>query len=244
MKLIIAIALTSTLCLQAKTWRNADGTKSFEGEFVSRTDKEVTILLSNRKPTTFSLGLLHEDDRFWLDQNHPPKSKSASNPAAIFDQVLFGDNRKQVEEKLKTSKFAKLTVDETFIGRSGLNGIFRTTGKVGELDASLFFDWNDGDSLSELNLHTDPQPINQAKDKLIPCWEKFAHLLSKLYGKPVISSPELNTSSIADGAFQPTHLWHLPAKGSVRLGASRDRDKLLIICRFSEEKINPVEISK
>ena len=244
MKLIAIIALTTTLCLQAKTWRNVEGSKSFEGEFVSRTDKEVTIRLANNKTTTVTLAKLHEDDLFWLDCNHPPSTRAAQNPAAIFDQLIFGDNRKQVEEKLKASKFAKLTVDETFIGRSGLNGVFRTTEKIGGLDALLYFDWSNEDNLSEVNLHTDPQPITKARATLIPCWQEFSKLLSKIYGKPVISSPELNTSSVPEGAYQPTHLWNIGPQGSVTLGASREGDKLLIVCRFSAKKTNPVELSK
>ena len=147
-----------------------------------------------------------------------------------------------MEEKLKASKFAKLTVAETFLGRSGLNGVFRTTEQIGGLDASLYFEWENEDSLSEINLHTDPQPIAQAQQTLVPCWKEFAKLLSNLYGKPVISSPELNISSIPDGAYQPTHLWNLSLKGSVTLGASREGDKLLIVCRFSEKKTNPVAL--
>jgi hypothetical protein len=239
---IITVTLATTLCVPAKTWRNAEGTKSFEGEYVSRTDKDVTIQLATKKTTTIALEKLHENDRFWLDNNHPLNAKPAQNPAAVFDQLTFGDNHRQVEEKLKASKFAKLTVAETFLGRSGLNGVFRTTEKIGGLDASLYFEWKNEDSLEEVNLHTDPLPITQAQQTLVPCWKEFAKLLSNLYGKPVISSPELNTSSIPDGVYQPTHLWNLSPKGSATLGASREGDKILIVCRFSEKKINPVAL--
>lgn len=240
---IAVIALATTICLHARTWKNTDGSKSFEGEFVSRTDNDVTILMTKTNAkTTIALDKLHANDRFWLDTKHPAGAKAAPNPAAIFDELTFGDNRKQVEEKLKASKFAKLTVAETFLGRSGLNGVFRTTQKIGGLDASLFFDWRDEDSLSELNLHTDPLPSAQARETLVPCWKELAKLLSNLYGKPVISSPDLNTSSIPDGAYQPTHLWNLSPKGSVTLGASREGDKLQLVCRFSEKKTNPVEM--
>lgn len=210
---------------------------------MSRTANDVTILMTKTNAkTTIALDKLHANDRFWLDTKHPVGTKAAPNPTAIFGELTFGDNRKQVEEKLKASKFVKLTVAETFLGRSGLNGVFRTTQKIGGLDASLFFDWRDEDSLSELNLHTDPLPSAQARETLVPCWKEFAKLLSNLYGKPVISSPDLNTSSIPDGAYQPTHLWNLSPKGSVTLGASREGDKLQLVCRFSEKKTNPVEM--
>lgn len=244
---LIAITLATTLCATARPWKNTEG-KTVEGEFVSRTASDVTITLANKKTFTIALDKLHPDDRFWLDTKHPlngkttTQAKPATNPAAIFDQLTFGDNRKQVEEKLKASKFAKLTVAETFIGRSGLNGIFRTTEKIGGLDTSLYFDWEGEDSLSEVSLHTDPQPSAQVQQTLIPCWKEFANLLSKLYGKPKISSPELHTSSIPDGVYQPTHLWNLPPIGSVTLGASREGDKVLVVCRFSKQKVNPVEL--
>ena len=238
----IAILTATALCAQARPWKNAEGTKSVEGDFINRTANDITIRLPNNTTSTIPIEKLHAEDRFWLDTKHPLNAKTAQNPAAIFDQLAFGDNHKQVEEKLKASKFAKLTVAETFLGRSGLNGVFRTTNKIGGLDASLYFEWKNEDSLSEINLHTDPQPIAQAQQTLVPCWKEFAKLLSSLYGQPVISSPELNISSIPDGAYQPTHLWNLSPKGSVTLGASREGDKLLIVCRFSENKTNPVAL--
>lgn len=241
---ITSISLVTALCADAKTWRNAQGTKSFEGEFVSRTANAVTIRFADNKTTTITFDKLHDDDRFWLDCNHPSNTRTTHNPVNIFDQLLFGDNRKQVEEKLKASNFAKLTVDETFLGRSGLNGVFRTTEKIGGLDALLFFDWSNEDSLSEVNLHTDPQPLAEAAQALDPCWMEFAKLLSKLYGKPSISTPELNISSVPDGAYQPTHLWNLGSQGSVSLGASREGNTILIVCRFSAKKTNPVEVTK
>lgn len=220
---------------------NTEG-KTVEGEFISRTANDVTIQLQNKTKATFPLEKLHPNDRFWLETKHPLNAQKTENFIGIFDQLSFGDNHKQVEEKLKASNFAKLTVAETFLGRSGLNGVFRTTQKIGGLDASLFFEWKNEDYLEEINLHTDSIPITEAQQIIVPCWKEFAKLLSNLYGKPVVSSPELNTSSIPDGAYQPTHLWNLTPKGSVTLGASRESDKIQIVCRFSEKKTNLVEM--
>ena len=65
---IISISLAIALCADAKTWRNAQGTKSFEGEFASRTANDVTIRQANNKTITVAFEKLHEDDRFWIAQ--------------------------------------------------------------------------------------------------------------------------------------------------------------------------------
>ena len=118
----------------------------------------------------------------------PDKSltdRTVPNKAAVFDQLVFGQSRAQVLAKLKTSKFVELTVDETFLGRTGLNGVFRTRKKIGGLDASLYFDWTDAGELKELTLQTEALPASAYRTQIEPSWKKFIELLTTLYDDPV-----------------------------------------------------------
>lgn len=238
---IIAFTIATALCSQARPWKSADG-RTIDGEFVNRTATEVTIQTTGQETKKIPLDRLHADDRIWLDKNHPLQSSSLKNSSAVFDQLFFGDDRKQVEEKMKASKFVHLTVDETFIGRSGLNGVFRTTQKIGNLEASLDFDFTENNKLREITLYTDPIASAEIQEILIPCWSEFIKLLTGLYGKPEYSEPAIHTSSIPNNSYAPTHLWKLSPVGSVTLGASRENGNYKVVVRFSQKKVELMSI--
>lgn len=253
---IVALLLTTTLTLSAqpRAWKSADGQRSIQGEFVKRDANGVTIERSDRKSVTIPVSQLHPDDLAWLNLHHPlAKSPTPGGPAgsstapappkgAVFDQLVFGDDRETVLTKLKASKFVEMTTDETFIGRSGLNGVFRTKQKVGELDALLYFDWTASNQLKEITLQTEALPASDLAPKLTPCWKQFIELLSSLQGKPMVGDTALRISSIPDGAFAPTHLWKLDPVGSAQLGAAREGDKYQVVVRFSKDEVKPVEL--
>jgi hypothetical protein len=255
---IIALLLASSMCLHAapRLWISADGQRVVSGEFLKRDTTSVTIRQTDGKVVTFPIAKLHPADRTWVDTNHslpgapPPASPTAPtaptapaampNKAAVFDQLVFGDTRAQVFAKLKASKFVELTVAETFLGRFGLNGVFRTRRKIGGLDASLFFDWTDEGRLKELTLQTDTLPASVYQSQIAPSWKEFIALLGTLYGKPVQQSSLPAIESLGDGAFSPSHLWTLEAGGSALLGTARDGDKYQLVVRFTRKIINPV----
>lgn len=252
--LLVLLFLVSSLALHAETrsWKSADGQRSIQGEFLKRDAASVTIVRSDRKSVAIPVDQLHPDDRAWLDNNHPLSKPASANvstkpePAtpkgAVFDTLQFGDDREAVLTKLKASKFVEMTTDETFIGRSGLNGVFRTKQKVGALDAMLYFDWTEDNHLKEITLQTEPLPAADLAAKLTPCWKEFIELLSSLQGKPIVADTTLRIGSMPDGAFVPTHLWKLDPVGSAQLGAARDGDKFQIVVRFSKDEVKPVEL--
>jgi hypothetical protein len=241
--LVAAILLASALHAAAtRPWKSADGERSVQGEFVSRDATGVTILRSDRKQVTIPLAQLHPDDRTWLNVNHPLPGTEAPPPSAVFDKLTFGDSRAMVLEKLKASQFVESTVEETFFGRTGLNGVFRTRGKIGGLDAMLYFDWDENGGLKELTLHTHPLPAASLDDQLLPCWNDFIELLTTLHGKPANANPKLDIAPIQDGGMIGTHLWKLENSASALLGASREGDDYQIAVRFTTEDIKPVVI--
>jgi hypothetical protein len=195
-------------------------------------------------PLRISLALLLASSALLHAEPRPesPDSAATQESTGVFDQLNFGDNREQVLAKLKASKFVELTTDETFIGRSGLNGVFRTHQKVGGQYAMLYFDWTGDNQLKEITLQTNALPASERDTQLVPCWKEFIALLTSLHGKPITAENSLHLSSIPDGSLAPTHLWKLEQTGSALLGAARDGDKYQIVVRFTKEEIKPVAI--
>ncbi len=243
--LLVASAISASA--ETRAWKSADGIRSVQGEFIKRDAASVTIRNSSGKAITIELTKLHADDRKWLEANHPLKkspaaSAPAQNPAAIFDTLTFDDTRATVEAKLKASKIVEASVDETFIGRTGLNGIYQTRQKIGGMNCLLYFDWTEAGKLKELTLQTETHPVSDYKTVIEPGWSGFIELLSTLYGKPVQKGPLPSVQSVPDGAFAPSHLWSLESGGSAMLGTARDGDKYQLVVRFKQEKVVPVEI--
>lgn len=240
--MLLAIA-AAPLGLDAapRSWTSVDG-RSVQGEFVKRDASGVTIRRSDRKQVTIPLDKLHGNDRAWLNANHPLPGQELPAPNTVFDKLEFGDSRSQVYDKLKASKFVELTVAETFLGRSGLNGVFRTRHKVGGMDATLFFDWEEDQTLKEVTIQTTALPAGQFKDQLEPAWKDFIELLSSIHGKPIHANPKLDLGVIGDGMMSTTHLWKLDGKGTAMLGAAREGSAYQVAVRFTKEEIEPVPI--
>ena len=250
-QLVTAVLLASAINLFAETrfWKTTDGSRTVSGEYVKRDATTVTIRYSSGKEITSPLAKLHPEDLAWLNKNHPLPGVAGAMPAApmpdksaVFDQLVFGDTRDQVIKKLKASQFVELTIDETFLGRTGLNGVFRTRKQIGGLDASLYFDWTEANALKELTIQTATVPTGDYQTRLEPSWKEFVALLTTLYGKPIQSGALPNVGSLSDGSFRPSHLWALESGGSVLLGTARDGDKFQLVVRFTQKVIKPVAL--
>lgn len=237
------LSLASTAFAAPRAWKSTDGSRAIQGEFVSRDATSVTIRRSDNKPVTIPLDKLHADDSTWLNANHPLPGTDSPPANAVFDHLVFGDNRARVLEKLQASKIVESTVEKAFLGRAGLNGVFRTREKVGGLEALLFFDWDDDGGLKEITLHTTPLPDSDLDQRLIPCWKGFIELLDTLQGQPINANNQLDIATLQDGAMSATHLWKLNPSGTAMLGAAREGDLYQIAVRFTTENIKPVIIS-
>jgi hypothetical protein len=226
---------------EMRSWKNTDGSLTLQGEFIKRNETSVTIRDKNQKEITIPFTKLHADDVKWLDANHSLNGPVA-DPNAFFDNLTFQDTRESVTTKLKASKLVEMTTDETFIGRTGLNGIFKTRKKVGGLTASIYFDWSDAGNLKELNLQTDALPLAAYKTQLEPCWNEFIELLTSLYGAPKQRGAIPPASSLTNDAFFPSHYWELTGGGAALLGTARQGSTYQVVVRFSAKKPTVVEI--
>ncbi len=244
--IFLFLAIATTLCAgESRTWRNEDDSKRFEAEFISRENDEVTLLRSDGKELSFTLEKLHEEDRRWLDLHHPATIISTEETAedtmpeadAVFDTLVFGEDRETVGKKLKASKFVESTVDATFLGRTGLNGIYRTKHKIGGLCCFLFFDWTETGGLREITLQTENKNAGEYTGVLKPCWEEFIPLISSIHGKPKQAGNIAAAESLKDGQMLASCLWEIETGGSVLLGTARQGMGYQVVVRFTEEKI-------
>lgn len=241
---LLAVAISAPVFAEMRPWKSADGLKSFQGEFVRHTATTVTVRLESGKEATIELAKLHPDETKWLNQNdtHPGASSAVPNPAAVFDTLLFGDSRETALTKLKASKIVEMTTDETFLGRSGMNGVFFTRQKIGKVKASLYFEWTEEGKLKELTLQTELLPGSEYQSDLQPTWEAMVELLSTLYGKPIQKGPMPSMASLGEGTFSPSHLWSLESGGNALLGTARDGKKYQLVVRFTQKRVKLVEV--
>lgn len=231
------LAASVSAFAEVRSWKTAAGTSSFKASFVKRDASSVTLRGENGKELTFELSKLHPDESRWLDLHQP-----LADSSAVFDTLTFADTRETALAKLKASKIVEMTADETFLGRSGMNGAFRTRQKIGALSAMLYFDWNEAGKLKELTIQTEDQPDSAYVSALEPSWTAFIELLSSLYGAPVQSSEFPPLKNLADGSFLPSHLWKLERGGSVLLGTTKAGNTCQVCVRFSKQSKQVTEL--
>ena len=241
MKLKFYFALTSicvaTLHAETRPWKSSDGLRSIQAEFIKRDATSVTVRLGGGKEIRIAFTELDSSEKSWLDLNHPLTNEPLPDETAVFDTLKFGDSHDVVLAKLKASKLVELTMAENMISRTGLNGIFRIRQKIGGQQATLFFDWTDGNALKEITVRSDAYPAASFDAALTPCIEKFIELLSTLHGKPLHATPKIEPATVPDGTMVPTHLWKIESGGSALLGVGCQGTNYQVIVRFTEEKI-------
>jgi hypothetical protein len=239
----LLLALTLPLAAVPRTWKEPEGGRTFQGEFVSRDATGVTIRRSDGRRFILATDRLHPDDAKWLDATHPLPGGKSAPPAGsepIFDTLHFGDTRQQVLAKLKESKFVELTANETFLGRLGLNGVFRTRKAVGGLPCMLYFDWTEDGKLNELSLQTASLADASYPTRIQDCWTELIKLLTTLYGNPVQAAPYPELAQLQEGSFLASHLWRPESGGSILLGTARDSDGVTAVVRFTQAEVEPV----
>ena len=105
-----ALALISTS--SARTWTSADGSKTFEGEFISSTDNSFTVK-QGFKEHTYKLAILSEEDQQWVKAEGPKVAAMIEKKKAdaAFAESDLGKSFQKLQ-KLKGKKFAKYELTE------------------------------------------------------------------------------------------------------------------------------------
>ena len=241
---MISLFLAGPLSAEVRTWRNKEGTGSFTGSYVGHDDRHVTIRRKDGQVFTINMDKLHPSDQAWMSTKKPAAKKDDTpiNPNAVFDSLCFGDNRREVEAKLKESKIVESSLDETFFGRFGLKGTFRTKQQIGGLHCELYFDWTPGGGLDEISLQTQALGSESYPTRLQKNWSELASLLSTLHGKPLQAGDYPSLGDLQNDLFLASHIWRLDGGGSALLGTSMQAGKCLIVVRFTTADIEPVRV--
>lgn len=97
---------------QSRTWTSADGSKTFEGDFISANDTTVTVK-RGIKQMTFKLSLLSEEDQKWAKAENQRIATAAANQIAAeeFSKSKFGKAFRKLQ-KFDDTKFAKHQLEE------------------------------------------------------------------------------------------------------------------------------------
>ncbi|MDA0766116.1 MAG: hypothetical protein O3A92_04760, partial [Verrucomicrobia bacterium] len=238
MRFLLLILLTALPSLATvRTWRNVDGSQSFDAEFLSTDGVRVTLKRSaDNRILTFTSEKLHPDDQAWLKANSQPTPDAPEEEApagAAFDTLEFGDDRKTVEAKLKNSSLLSTVVDESLFGRTGLNGVYKTKATIGGLHCFLYFDWTKGGSLREVTLQTQSIEMAQYNSRLQSNWSELIQLLGKLHGNAIQEAPYPAHNELQDGLLLGSHLWYTEDGHSVILCTGQERDKYLVAVRIT-----------
>lgn len=243
---LLAFAFLSSvfpLSAEVREWKNADGSQSFKGDYVSQDQKNVTIRRADGKVFTIEILRLSDIDRQFVAKQPGGQNEEAAqpDPNAVFDNLCFGDSRAEVTAKLKSSKMLEQGVGEAFMGRTGLNGVYRTRKKIGGLQCELYFDWTGGDTLKEISIQTQAVPTDVYVNRLKGTWEELAEILTTLHGKPVQAGEFPKLADLNSDTFMPSHLWKVKG-GTALLGATKQGATCMVIVRFTTKKIEPVEL--
>lgn len=245
--IIISLVLTSSMMAPAamRMWRNLEGDRSFQAEYLSSDGARVTLKRRDGRIITLSIRKLHDQDQAWVRSNVAPKDLSADAPppkGAAFDQLEFGDSRNTVEKKLKASALVTSAGDGIFLGRTGLNGIYKTKATIGGLHCFLFFDWHKSGGLREVTLQTQPVSKGQYVTSLQGNWSELIDLLNKLHGRPAQAAEFPRANELQDGAILGSHLWYTEEGHSVILGTGQEGAGFNVVVRITSERIRPVPI--
>ena len=81
--LLLVLLLSSSLAASAalRTWRNPEGTRSFEAEYLASDGARVTLKRGDGRIITIAMAKLHENDQAWVRTKIDPKDLAADAPS-------------------------------------------------------------------------------------------------------------------------------------------------------------------
>jgi hypothetical protein len=222
-----------------RTWTSANGTKTLQARYVSHDSEKVKLLGDDEQEVSIELANLHKKDREYLEKTHP-KDVDGTIPGNAYGPLNFGDNRTLVQEKLLNCPLVKTELNENLFGRTGLNGIFETTQKMGDLPCFLYFHWDPQGGLKEVTLRTEHLPESEYSNKLQATWSEMSDLFGTLFGNATSESSYPRLRELEDGLMLSSHLWRTDEGHSVLLGIGQEQSKYAVSARFTTERVQPV----
>lgn len=158
--------------------------------------------------------------------------------AGVYGDLEFGDDRETVTRKLRNSALVAQTIDNTFIGRTGLNGIFKCKAKLAGLTCHLFFNWDENGGLNEITLRSDGLSLDQYDGELARASNEAESLFSKAYAAPIQKTPFPPKEAFQQHKLLVTHVWRQVENTSILMGPGIDKGKCFLFIRFTNERID------
>ncbi|BDS08855.1 hypothetical protein NT6N_38950 [Oceaniferula spumae] len=162
--------------------------------------------------------------------------------AGVYDTLQFGDSRETVTKKLQASKMVKATMDSTFFGRTGLNGVFKCNAKLAGLTYHLYFGWDDNGGLNEITLRSGEVPMAEYNTSIKNAWAEANALFTQVYNTPAQNAGYPNKSDFKQHDILISHIWHKGENQSILMGPGINKGKCYLAIRFVNQRIEPVRV--
>ena len=150
--------------------------------------------------------------------------------------INFGDNQAEIENKLKASPLADAEINSTLFGRTGINGTFKTTRKLGGYQYSIYYNWDSNNTLENLNFHSQHISTNEFQGELKSSWFYLTNFLSSLHGKATNPADYPTKGQIAMDAIYFTHEWKTE-NGYLYMGPGLEKDGYTLVITFSKKRL-------
>lgn len=160
--------------------------------------------------------------------------------AGVYGSLEFGDSRETVTKKLKVSELVEQTLDSTFFGRTGLNGVFKCKAKLAGLTYHLYFGWSENGGLNEITLRSNGIPLSEYNNSLKDAWSEANSLFTKVYNKPAQNAKYPTQQDFKENDIMISHVWYKGSSQSILIGPGIKKGKCFLAIRFVNERVKIV----
>lgn len=157
--------------------------------------------------------------------------------AGVYGDLEFGDSRETVTRKMTASQLVDQTVDSTFFGRTGLNGVFKCKAKLAGLTYHLYFGWDENGGLNEITLRSNGLNMAEYGSRLRKAWGEAETLFTKVYQSPAQKTAYPLKAAFKEHNILISHVWHRGQKQSILMGPGQDKGKCFLSIRFVNKRI-------
>ena len=157
--------------------------------------------------------------------------------AGVYGDLEFGDDRETVTDKLKRSPLVEQTIDDTFIARTGLNGIFRCKAKISGLSCHLYFNWDQQGGLNEITLRSESLKAEEYQTTLSKAWVDAESLFSKVYELPTQKAPYPPEAAYTEHQMMISHIWKKPEEKTILMGTGMEKNGCFLFIRFASQDL-------
>ena len=231
----------TTAVVEARLWKNAEGTKAIEADFVSLTGSDVTLKTPAGKEIKFPLTFLSAEDQALAKKTQAEaestkdlKAAEAAKSIKVFDQFTFGEARDTVAKKAADSKMLTGGVADALKGRVGLSGAYFVS--IDGIRYDLHFEFDGNDRMTEMSLQSDPYEPDEYDSSMKKAWNRLRESFIASYGDPADTTGFPPKNVITEGVAMSSDLWSLVGDRHIYLGTGMIEGKVSCVLRCSNKK--------